>query len=1008
MFRLNRFSLVQLFLFSLGILFIATFLLGHSQYVFAFNNTTHTWTFNAINAPNFTYDPALVTIDTSGARPVTGANKIINPAFTINNSSWSLAAVAGSSTPAGWVVVPGNSTYSTNDFLVMKYEAKCAANTSPNVGLTAPDWDGYNTYTDYITPCTSANSKQVVSLASGYPIAQVTKAGAITRCATVPIGSSVAHLITNNEWQTIARNAEVQATNWSLGAIGSGYLFAGHNDISPDFALVASPNDSGNYACAYTDDAGITEAPSDCPTNTASDSSGTVGNQKRVLLLSNGQPIWDIAGNVVEWTSDTIQKKDQPIAWNGTADITAVGYSDYASGSSSRYIHTYKAGSPLQQVNIGPLNTTYNAKQGIGRIYHYSYPADINTTIYVFLRGGGWSEAPNAGAFSAFLNITPGTLSSGIGFRCASDPVVTQAFSSSSGRGETGGNSVIASSLTDAKIYQTLNVGDASTYDFSAYVHDSTNGNIGGTISSSIAQLYYNGTTIATTYTDAGAGWWKLSGTLTGADASREYGVFIKSGKTVVVDDFTLSKSGIYSAYANVAYSNAKTFSWDSFTSTVTASGNANVGYQICLDDSTNCSYTSGSRWQYYTGGIWTNATDATQTNTGEQITEVAMQALPTASKKITVKGIMGFGGEDIAAITSIAIGVITDILPPTVPSAPTTTSPTSNDTPTWAWASSTDSDSGLATTPYTVQWCQDSGFVGCGGNISTTASASFTHTTALADGTWYLRVKAKDLLNNESTYSSNGQGVVDTIAPTISITNLGLISNVPDKTSLMYYFTSQTPYIQVITEANSAVHFEYNGNDYTANAGADGKCAILISNPDLPGTSVILKYYSKDQAGNKSAERKLTLVIGIENFPTSDIGTLSDTTPSTTTPTLPVTDTQKLGDVTPTPILTTITTFKIEDESGNLLVNATVIINKQKYVSDSKAQIYLEGTPSSNSQISVEYDSKQAPAKILGNTIISTFVSTIMHDYTWLIVLAILAGLGCGSYLYWKKRRGD
>jgi hypothetical protein len=104
----------------------------------------------------------------------------------------------------------------------------------------------------------------------------------------------------------------------------------------------------------------------------------------------------------------------------------------------------------------------------------------------------------------------------------------------------------------------------------------------------------------------------------------------------------------------------------------------------------------------------------------------------------------------------------------PSIPGLPSTTTPTTDTTPTWNWTASTDSGSGLhTTTPYSVQWCQDQNFTGCDANISTSNTNSFTHSVALADGTWYFRVKAKDAVNNESNYSSNGSALIDTTPPT-------------------------------------------------------------------------------------------------------------------------------------------------------------------------------------------------------------------------------------------------
>lgn len=211
----------------------------------------------------------------------------------------------------------------------------------------------------------------------------------------------------------------------------------------------------------------------------------------------------------------------------------------------------------------------------------------------------------------------------------------------------------------------------------SAYAYDSTAGNVGGTVSSSIAQLYYNGAVVSTTYTDAGSGWWKLTGTVTGANASREYGVLVKSSKTVKVDDFTLAKNGTYSVYTTSAYNNAQVNSYDTFcegtlsgstcTTDATYSGNAALYYQICLDDGSSCSYSSGSRWRYYTGGAWTNATDATTTyaNTASQLTTAAMQALSVTSQKISVKAILVFGSADTPTMPHISIGLTTDTTAP-------------------------------------------------------------------------------------------------------------------------------------------------------------------------------------------------------------------------------------------------------------------------------------------------------------------------------------------------------
>src|SRR5690606_8151226 len=48
----------------------------------------------------------------------------------------------------------------------------------------------------------------------------------------------------------------------------------------------------------------------------------------------------------------------------------------------------------------------------------------------------------------------------------------------------------------------------------------------------------------------------------------------------------------------------------------------------------------------------------------------------------------------------------------------------------------------------------------------TTSATNSYTHGGALADGTWYIRINARDSLSNQSAYSTAGTVTIDTVAP--------------------------------------------------------------------------------------------------------------------------------------------------------------------------------------------------------------------------------------------------
>lgn len=114
------------------------------------------------------------------------------------------------------------------------------------------------------------------------------------------------------------------------------------------------------------------------------------------------------------------------------------------------------------------------------------------------------------------------------------------------------------------------------------------------------------------------------------------------------------------------------------------------------------------------------------------------------------------------------------DTTAPTAPGTPTTTSVTTDVMPTWNWTASSEAGSGLASTPYTGQWCTNSAFTGCDSNTTTSANLFYRHVAALANGTWYFRVKATDVAGNVSSWSSsNGQIAIS--ATTSSNLNYGI-----------------------------------------------------------------------------------------------------------------------------------------------------------------------------------------------------------------------------------------
>ena len=276
--------------------------------------------------------------------------------------------------------------YGTSDFCVAKYEMKAVAISAPTVGLTSPN-TYHNTPFDSIsnltTPTTSANGRAIASIASGFPIAEIDQPTSADYCANQNTVSG-ASLISNAEWMTIARNIEAQLSNWTTGtaassAIGIGGLYRGHTDKATDL---------GEYKFLVAGD----------------DNNGYIGTgqsgfsiERRTHTLSNGEIIWDLSGNVMEYTSDTIMGVDKPNnglanQWQEWTTITNFGTLSY----------------DLTR----PSNNTWNSTQNMGKYY----TGELTGGPWVLIRGG-WIDSDIAGIFA--LEITdPAGIAWIRGFRC--------------------------------------------------------------------------------------------------------------------------------------------------------------------------------------------------------------------------------------------------------------------------------------------------------------------------------------------------------------------------------------------------------------------------------------------------------------------------------------------------------------------------------------------------------------------------------------------------------------
>ncbi len=179
------------------------------------------------------------------------------------------------------------------------------------------------------------------------------------------------------------------------------------------------------------------------------------------------------------------------------------------------------------------------------------------------------------------------------------------------------------------------------------------------------------------------------------------------------------------------------------------------------------------------TSGTWHDcgATDGTFSSSTESFSCTVSPDLSDGNYSVYVRGIdsltnTGSGG----ALASDNFTI--DITPPTIPGTPSATTGATDNTPTWQWARSTDVSAGLsATNAYTLEWSRSNTFSSgvsttqVGTNNCSEATCTFTHSATLIDGTWYIRIKATDLVGNVSSYSTNGVLLVDATNPTISLT---------------------------------------------------------------------------------------------------------------------------------------------------------------------------------------------------------------------------------------------
>lgn len=240
---------------------------------------------------------------------------------------------------SGYVWVPGNPKYGTMPgFCIMQYEAKD---------------DG---------------SGNAVSTASGSPWTMIDQRTARSTARATCAGC---HLITEQEWMTIAENVAMVDANWSNGTVGDGCIFRGNTGTA--------------NACGYD---------GDNPEN------GTGRDTKASLTLSTGQKIWDFAGNVWEWTDSYARANELPT--DGSPSSEFLEYTAITQFKGFQYLK--------------PADDTWSTTTGAG-MYYSDYAS--GTTVHGFIRGGSYSDGNNAGVYTLYTSEAVTNTSANLGFRVA-------------------------------------------------------------------------------------------------------------------------------------------------------------------------------------------------------------------------------------------------------------------------------------------------------------------------------------------------------------------------------------------------------------------------------------------------------------------------------------------------------------------------------------------------------------------------------------------------------------
>ena len=373
-------------------------------------NTTYAATDYTKRYPKVLWNNLWILLDTSNNQITTNIDLFLAQSWVTYNSyisnttiktlSWvelwwplitlsrSLNFESPTTCPEWFIKVPWNEEFMQPGFCVMKYEATYTDADTPNTcDWTCPATPVENTAgTTYRTDWNTVTytwAKIPVSMVWKYPIAKITQLQAIDACSKM---WAWYHLITNNEWMTIARDIEANKDNWSTSIVWSWFIY---NWVS-----------NSTMWCAWVTKTIYPSLTRNRVTKTWWWFGNDTCDAKRQLQLSNWEIVWDLAWNV----------------WEHVNKANTIDWYLYATWTNPDILSTNNAWwewSSTTQVyrNLYWPSIWIDANNGIWRIYQADWT--------VFIRGASAGSASYAGVFTMDLDRPSGFQYRHVGFRCA-------------------------------------------------------------------------------------------------------------------------------------------------------------------------------------------------------------------------------------------------------------------------------------------------------------------------------------------------------------------------------------------------------------------------------------------------------------------------------------------------------------------------------------------------------------------------------------------------------------